>query len=191
MKKTSLIALPLALMLALGACSSSNQYAEVARFHTNQPINRGTLAIVPADPAVADSLEFRTHAETVAIEMRRLGFTTGLPADQVQYVATVDITQSDGQTVVRAGTSVGVPIGPIDVGLPVGRGPRVATNRATTLSVQIRRTSDNQMVWEGRATTEAAAGSADATLTAAVPRLAGALFQDFPGTPGATVNVRI
>jgi hypothetical protein len=36
-----------------------------------------------------------------------------------------------------------------------------------------------------------ACASGNFNLTSAVPALAGALFKDFPGTPGATVQVRI
>jgi Domain of unknown function (DUF4136) len=190
-KKSALIVLPLAAMLALSACSN-NTYAEVVRFHTNQPMNRGTIAIVPADPSVGNTLEFRTHGETVAIELRRLGFTTGLPADQTQYTAVVDITQTDGTgAVTRPGATVGVSGNVVGVAAPVGRRPNVVTNRSTTLSVQIKRNSDGVMIWEGRASKEAETGTQGATATAAVPALAGALFGDFPGTPGVTTNVRL
>jgi len=185
MKKSALIALPLAAMLALAACSS-NSYADVARFHTNQPITRGTLAVVSADPSVANTLEFRTHAETVAIEMRRLGYSTGLPADQVQYIAVVDITQTDAQGNVTRPGAAAAPV------VPTGNSSRRnPAKRTTTLSVQIQRTADGSKIWEGRATKEADAASTAATATAAVPVLAGALFSDFPGKPGVTQQVRI
>ena len=191
MRNKILAATSIALMIALSACGRNNIYADVARFHTNQPINRGTLFIQPSDPALANNLEFRTHSESVAVEMRRQGFQTVPAAAQAQYIATLDITQSDGQTLVRAGSSVGVPVGPVGVNLPVGRGPQATTQRATTVSVQLKRATDSAVLWEGRATKEAAPGTQEATLTWAVPALAGALFRDFPGTPGATVNVRI
>ncbi len=184
------VAASMAAMLALSACSSGT-YADVARFHTNQPINRGTLFIEPADPGMGTSLEFRTHAETVAVEMRRQGFQTVPDISQAQYIAVLDIAQTDGTTVTRPGTTVGVPVGPTVVATPVGRGPRSATERTTTVAVQIRRAGDSIKIWEGRASKTANAGSQEATLTWAVPALAGALFQDFPGTPGATVQVRI
>ena len=69
MSKFHLALVPVVAMLALAGCSN-NLYADVTRFHTNQPISRGTLAIVPADPSMANSLEFRTHAETVAVGHR-------------------------------------------------------------------------------------------------------------------------
>ena len=191
MKKGILAASSIALMIALSACGRGGMYADVARFHTNQPINRGTLFIQPADPAIANSLEFRTHAESVAVEMRRQGFQTVPNAGQAQYVATLDITQTDGTTVTRPGTTVGVPVGPTIIATPVGRGPRNSTERTTTTAVQIQRQGDGQKVWEGRASKTANAGSQEANLTWAVPRLATALFTDFPGTPGVTQQVRL
>jgi hypothetical protein len=190
MKNRVLAATSIALMLALAACGRNNVYADVARFHSNQPINRGTLFIQPADPALANNLEFRTHSESVAVEMRRQGFQTVPTAAQAQYLATLDITQTDGTTVTRPGMTVGVPVGPAVIATPVGRGPRNATERTTTVGVQIKR-QDGVQVWEGRASKTASAGSQGATLTWAVPVLAGALFQDFPGPAGVTQQVRI
>jgi hypothetical protein len=199
---TKLLAIvPMAAMMALAACSS-NTYADVTRFHNNQPINRGTLAVVPAEPAVANSLEFRTHAETVAVQLRRLGYTTGLPASQVQYIATIDITQADAQgnvtrPGVTVGAGVGVPIGSnsglgANVAVPVGSSSRRnPVTRTTALSVQIRRTGDNANIWEGRAVKEANASADGANATTAVPLLAEALFREFPGTPGVTTRVRL
>lgn len=180
-----------AMVVALAGCNRNAIYADVARFHTNQPVNRGTLFIQPADPALADNLEFRTHSESVAVEMRRLGFQTVPSASQAQYIATLDITQTDGTTVTRPGMTVGVPVGVAVIATPVGRGPRNATERTTTVGVQMRRQADNVQIWEGRASKTATAGSQQATLTWAVPALSGALFGDFPGTPGVTQQVRL
>jgi hypothetical protein len=196
----ALKALPLAAILAVAACSN-NIYADVTRFHTNQPISRGTLAIVPPDPAMANSLEFRTHAETVAVQMRRLGYSTGLPASQAEFLATVDITQVDAQgNVSRPGVSVGggvgVPIGSnaaigANVAVPVGGSRRNPALRTTTLAVSIQRRADRAQIWEGRATKQIAANDDLAAATNAVPALAEALFREFPGTPGQTVRVRL
>jgi hypothetical protein len=198
--KNRIIALSFAAMLGLSACSS-NTYADVVRFHTNQPISRGTLAVVPAEAGVANSLEFRTHAETVAVEMRRLGYSTGLPANQVDFLATIDITQVDAQgNVSRPGVSVGgamgVPIGSnsvlgANIAVPVGGRRRNPGVRTTTLAVQIARRADRAQIWEGRATKQVPANTDIANATNAVPALAGALFREFPGTPGTTVRVRI
>jgi len=121
MDEAILAAGTLAATPALPACSSGS-YADVVRFHANQPINRGTLFIQPADPAIANSLEFRAHAESLA--------------------------------------------------------------------VQIQRQADTVNIREGQAAKTASAGNQESTLAWAVPALAGAMFRDFPGTHGATVQVR-
>ncbi len=144
----------LALAAALSACGGRGTYADGARFHSNQPINRGALHVAPADPTMGNSLEFRTHAETVATERRRLGFRTVPDRAQAQYVATLDIIQTDGAPITRPGVTVGMP-------------------------------------WEGRASKTAIAGMQEAMLAWAGPALAGALFRDFPGTPGVTRQVRL
>ena len=191
MRNKVLAATSIALMIALSACGRNNIYADVARFHTNQPINRGTLFIQPSDPALANNLEFRTHSESVAVEMRRQGFQTVPTAAQAQYIATLDITQTDGTTITRPGMSVAVPVGAAMIATPVGRGPRNSTERTSTIGVQIKRQADGTQIWEGRASKTASAGSEQANLTWAVPALAGALFKDFPGTPGVTQQVRL
>lgn len=197
MRKFAFAALPIAAMLALSACSNTT-YADVVRFHNNQPITRGTLAIVPADAAIADSLEFRTHAETVAVQMRRVGYSTGLPVGQVQFIATLDVTQTDSlgnvsRPGVTVGGGIGIPIGGnagmgANVAVPVGSSRRNPALRSTTLAVQIRDASRNN-IWEGRATKEARANDAGANAATAVPMLAEALFRDFPGTTGAATRV--
>jgi hypothetical protein len=58
------------------------------------------------------------------------------------------------------------------------------------LEVSIRRRSDTSVFWEGRAQTEARAGSPEAYSATAVERLAEALFRDFPGESGRTISVR-
>jgi len=190
MRNRIVAATSIALMLVLAACGRNNIYADVARFHTNQPINRGTLFIQPLE-ASQNNLEFRTHAESVAVDMRRHGFQTVPDASQAQYLATLDITQTDGTTITRPGVTVGVPVGAAMIATPVGRGPRNATERTTTIGIQIKRQSDGMQVWEGRASKTGAAGSQQATLTWAVPALSGALFNEFPGTPGVTQQVRL
>jgi hypothetical protein len=200
MRTLPLAALATTAMLALSACSN-NTYADVVRFHNNQPITRGTLAIVPADPSVADSLEFRTHAETVAVQMRRIGYTTGLPLSQVQYVATMDVTQADSMgNITRPGVTVGAGIGaPIgnnagvgaNVAVPVNSSRRNPAMRSTTLSVQIRAAATRANIWEGRATKEANVNEAGANAGTAVPLLAEVLFRDFPGVTGQATRERL
>lgn len=157
MKSLGLATFVTAGLLLVAGCSS-NTYADVARFHSNQPINRGTIYVAAADPTQTQSLEFRTHRETVSVELRRQGFQTVPDATQAQYLGTLGITQADNRT---------------------------------EMTLQIKRATDQSAVWEGRSSVAGSPGTQQGTLTWAVPRLAEAMFTDFPGTPGVTQQVRI
>jgi len=75
------------------------------------------------------------------------------------------------------------------VSLPIGR-RRPTEIVGTELSVQLKRRSEGTVIWEGRARTEARAGTPEAAPDAMVAKLASALFQGFPGQSGQTVTVK-
>jgi len=190
-------AVAIALALALAACSTTPQ-AQVLRFHQGQSPTQGTIAMRPADPAMANSLEFRAQTQAVGAELQRQGFTIVSNPAQAQYVAVISVTTSDRlqaprQSGVSVGLGGGFSRGNVGVGtsvnVPVGgqQQPNVATT--TVLSVAITRQQGNQAVWEGRASLDTQAGGQSGT--ALTPVLAGALFKDFPGPNGRTVNVSI
>src|SRR3546814_16859574 len=68
----------LAFVASLAACASNpvSRGVEVTRFHLGQqPIARGQIVVEPINPAAAGSIDFRTHAASVARELARLGWT--------------------------------------------------------------------------------------------------------------------
>jgi hypothetical protein len=69
-----------------------------------------------------------------------------------------------------------------------GGGARAVTG--TSLEVRIKRRSDGSVIWEGRGRSEVPARSPLAQPTAAVERLAAAMFGDFPGESGRTITPR-
>jgi len=75
-----------------------------------------------------------------------------------------------------------------DVGF--GIGGKVRTLYTSELWVQLRRRSDNTTVWEGRATSDTVGGTAPDQPSVAAPRMAKALFKDFPGESGITITVK-
>jgi len=172
--------------------------AEVTRFHLNQPIARGQIAIEAFDAADANSIEFRSYAAAVARELSRLGWTVVNTVGQSEQVALVDVEQGSREALrQRSPVSVGVGAGTgsFGSGAGVGIGINLGGNRsrdivATLLEVRIKRRSDGTVFWEGRATDEALANSPNAARTAAVDMLAQALFRDFPGESGRTISVR-
>ncbi|MDB5668889.1 MAG: hypothetical protein JWL74_1839 [Alphaproteobacteria bacterium] len=78
----------------------------------------------------------------------------------------------------------------------VGQSEQVAlvdvqqTATGLTLDVRIKRRSDGSVFWEGKAAGAGLAAGSAAERTAAVERLAEALFRDFPGESGRTIRIR-
>ncbi|HMG45970.1 MAG TPA: DUF4136 domain-containing protein [Allosphingosinicella sp.] len=173
----------------------------VTRFHLGQPIARGPIAVEPADPADASSLEFDQIAASVERELARLGWAVERRNGRTEQVVVVRVEQAVREGRRGGGLSIGVGVGGGSygrhggVGVGVGGTVPVAGYRpsqvvATQLSVRIQRRSDATVAWEGRAELEARGGSPLASRAAAADRLAAALFRDFPGESGRTIRVR-
>jgi hypothetical protein len=186
------------LALALAACASTPT-ANVLRFHQNQPIGRGTVYIRPANPQMAGSLEFQTQANAVGAELARQGFQPVPNPAMAQFTAVIDVSTTEriSAPTRSSGVSVGIgggfSSGNVGIGgsvnVPVGRTPPPNVATTTTLSVTLAANPGTQAVWEGRASLDTqAGGQRGTTLT---PVLATALFQDFPGPAGRTVQVPI
>jgi hypothetical protein len=159
---------------------------DVARFHLGeQPIARSQVAIEPFDRADANRPEFPIYAAAVARELSRLGWTVVPAATATEQVALIDVEQGSRQAIAAlTAARIGRGVAPA---VAQGDAPNVT---ATLLEVGIRRRSDATVFWEGRAVSEARTGSAEAASTAAVERLATALFRDFPGESGRTIRVK-
>ena len=187
-----LLTLPL---LALGACATAPE-TRVTRFHLDQPIAPAAIVIEARDSALAN-LGYETYAQAVNGELARQGFT---PAARTaaELVAVVDVQREYSAGPIKPppfsigiggatfGRSVGLGGG---VTVPVGKA-RTTELVQTNLAVQIKRRSDNTIIWEGRAITQAKGGSEEAAAANAAPRLAAALFGGFPGESGRTISVK-
>lgn len=186
----------LTLAAALAACTTAAPPAEVTAFHLNQPIARGAITIRPLSPGTVDTLEYRSYVSTVAAELAKLGFTYDPKLATAEQVATIDIQRGIRASALppRSPVSIGIGGGSFGGGLGVGigtsfgiGGKKSQDTAVTTLAVQIKRTSDESVVWEGRAASRA---DADSPAGNEVARLAAALFKDFPGQSGKTVVVK-
>lgn len=184
----------LAAGLLLAACAATPT-AQVVRFHTNQPMARGTIYLAPADPKLAGTLEFGAQANVVGAELSRAGFTVVSDPGQAQFTAVIDIGTAERngpprQPNVSVGLGGGFSTGNVGIGtnvnVPVGGQPRPQTIGRTTLAVAIKDNRSGAAVWEGRATAEATSGP---TGTAAAAPLAAVLFKDFPGPSGISMQV--
>ena len=196
---TRAVAAVLLATAALGGCVAPVGPVEVTRFHDAtllDRVGRGTLAVEPAagmDPA---SLELRSYQSAVARRLVTLGYREA-PVGSGGQVALVRLQRTafrpgrDGSPV-----SVGVGGGGGSYGSGVGMGIGIDLSGAsaeqvtTELGVQIRDRASGKTVWEGRArfTVRASSPLADTQLGAA--KLAEALFANFPGNSGETIQVQ-
>lgn len=176
--------------VTLGGCTTP-QTADVVRFHGSEVQSRGTIAIMPAETILAGNLEFRTYAQSIADELRRVGFVPVPDGRAAQYVALVDIGRQATTSVNSSGPRGSVSLGGfggggrsgigggVGISLPIAGGNRTSELLSTTLSVRINRRVDNMAVWEGRASTTVKGDSSIAAQV--VPALARTLFADYPG----------
>ena len=193
-----------ALAAGLSACASGPLILPVqaTRYHYDPVVERGTIAVLPGGGpgASADSPEFQTYAEAVRQALTRAGYTVQPENSRPQNLATVEFRRGlqplpprrspvqiglgggAGSGGWRGGSSVGG-----GVSFPVGGGG-ARDGIVTDLKVTIRRGPN--AVWEGSAqsVTDSSAPGADAGSIAA--RLADALFRDFPGESGRTIQVK-
>ena len=160
---------------------------DVTRMHLGQPIARGTIAVETFAVPNAGGPEFQYYADAVEAQLTRLGWTVVKAPGQSEQVALVGFEQVAFEAPPREGpVSVGVGVG---VGFNLGgrkSGPAVTT----TLQVRIKRRSDGTVFWEGRGTSTARTDRPEGQTPALAPRLAEAVFRDFPGESGRTIRVR-
>jgi len=182
------------LTAALAACTTTGDKGgrvqgggiEVGRFHLGEPtIARSQIAIEPFDRADSNRPEFPTYVAAVTRELTRLGWTVVPTTRQSEQVAMIGVEQGSREAIAA--------ISAARVGRGIAGGPAVGSGAnvtATLLEVAIRRRSDGTVFWEGRAVGEGRTGSPEAAPTAAVGRLASALFRDFPGESGRIIRVK-
>ncbi len=198
--RSVLIVIGMAAALAGCATGPSRFPVQATRFHFNAMTDRGTIAVEPLTGSGTASIEYKTYAAAVETELLRLGYTSPAPGATPQFLATVSFSRTTRPLPLRRSpVSVGLGGGGISGGrgggLGVGGGinfPLGSTGEregvVTELSVRIRQGAD--AVWEGQAQSLTDASAPDATAAAIAGRLARALFTDFPGESGRTIEVQ-
>ena len=189
--------LPLIALVSLSACVVPTGPVEVTRFNrAGEGVVYGTgscSVVIAGDSAAAQGLAASPYLASVAREMQRIGYAEKVGNPDV--TAEVRVTSERYEPQRRSPVSVGVGgstgsygsgVG-LGVGINLGGGPKAQVE--TTLSVRIVRRSDNLVIWEGKASQAAKAGSPAAQPGIAASKLAAALFQGFPGTSGETIRV--
>lgn len=196
MKFTRLVAIAAGLIL-LSGCVTPVGPVEVTRFHTGEAglLGKGAIAVEPAPGSDPSSLEWQTYRGTVMHELQHVGYSEA-PAGSGGQVALMRIVrtsqQLDGSSPVSVG--VGGSTGSFGTGVGVGVGinlsPRPKALVDTELAVSIRERASGMVLWEGRAQFTVGSGSPLATTALAAPKMSQALFFDFPGNSGETIEVK-
>jgi len=182
--------------LALSACAVPVGPVEVARFHLpdTTALGHGSMAVTAGPGMDPGSLEIQSYQTAIARKLGALGYTPA-SVDTADQIAQIRIARSqidDGLNTTRLGASAAgsthASVVGLGVAIPLGR---ASTRRiGTDLAVVIRDRASGKVLWEGRASFAVAATSPLAQTQLGAPRLADALFANFPGESGQTVLVR-
>jgi hypothetical protein len=189
---------PLFALVSLSACVVPTGPVEVTRFNRAAEgvvYGAGSYSVeLAGDSAAGQGLAASPYLAAVAREMQRVGYIDKVGGGS-DVVAEVRFGVANMQAEKRSPVSVGVGgstgsygsgVG-LGVGINLGGGPKAQAQ--TTVDVRIVRRSDNLVIWEGKATQVAKAGSPAAQPGIAASKLAEALFQGFPGKSGETIRV--
>jgi hypothetical protein len=180
------------LMLTLSGCVASIPSVEVTRFHLGQSIAPGKVSIEALGGGDPQNMEFRAYAAAAAKALAGAGFAMAEDTTS-PYIAVVGVSRDSRQGVQkRSPISIGVGggTGGFGGGASFGfGGARAGGTVLIQMSVRLLKRADRSTIWEGRAKTQAPATSPAIQPGLAAPKLANALFKDFPGVSGATITV--
>lgn len=199
MRRSLLFAL--AAPLALAACATPQGPIEVTRFVDPAGaarLGQGTVFVESA-PGSPDGLEAAPYKAAVAAELTRLGYRESNRADASQiaqvrvdrFTETAEGRRSPVSVGVGGSTgSYGSGVG-VGLGINLGGGPRPTTGTQLFVALRDARAAPGAVnLWEGRAEIRTSDKSPLAERTRNAQALAAALFRDFPGRSGETVQVR-
>lgn len=184
---------------ALGGCVAPVGPVEVTRFHdaaAAQQLGKGAIAVEAGPGMDPASLEFRSYAAAVGRELSRVGYqssTTG-QGGQVALLRVQRDSFQPGRD--RNPVSVGVGGGTGSYGSGVGMGIGINLSGPpkdqvlTEMHVMIRNRTTNATIWEGRATFTVRGDAPVAQTQLGAAKMAEALFREFPGRSGETVEVK-
>jgi len=186
--------------LALSACATPPGPVEVTRFVAPERI--GTLGhgtvFIEAMPGSEDGiLELAPYKAAVAAELTRLGYTETDRASATLIAqiglqrGVIEAGKRDGPVSVGVGGSTGSYGSGVGLGIGINLGGGPKDRLGTNLSVRITEKDGGASVWEGRADFRPPEDSPLARGKANAQTVASALFREFPGNNGETVEVKV
>lgn len=195
--KKSLNNITIAAFLALSGCVVPTGPVEVTRFNRAAEgiiYGNGSYSVeVAGDSAAGQGPAATPYVAAIAREMQRVGYVDKLGggSDVIAEVrvSSADIRPQRNPVSVGVGGSAGSYGSGVGLGVGINLGGGAKAQVETTLAVRIVRRSDNLVIWEGKASQAAKAGSPAAQPGIAALKLAEAMFKGFPGVSGETIRV--
>lgn len=189
---------------ALAGCASipAPSPVEVTRFHDAAALTaaeRGTVFVASAPGSEEDTLELAPYKAAVAQELAQLG-NGEASSEDAALVAQVRLERyrigNDGSRRGPVSVGVGGSTGSYGSGLGLGIGFNLggggsSERLGTELGVMLRDKVSGQTVWEGRARFTVSPKSELAVPARNAEVIADALFREFPGNNGETVEVKV
>ena len=183
--------------IAVAGCATTPYTGpvQVTRFHDEAAvahIGQGTIFIESAAGQEEQSLELAPYKS-------RLGYQEA-SRDAADYVAQVRLgryaSTSEGSRRGPVNVGVGGSTGSYGSGVGLGVGINLGGGKSrerlgTDLGVMIRGKDSGKTLWEGRANLEISPGSHLESANANASAISEALFREFPGNNGETVEVEV
>ncbi len=184
-------------LATLQGCVAPVGPVEVTRFHLpdTSTLGQGTISVEPAPGQDGESTEFRSYATAVERQLATVGYrlAAGAGSRQVALVKLERQTWRPERTRGPVSVGVGGSAGSWGTGAGVGVGIDLSgpppQQVETTLAVAIKERAAGTRLWEGRASFTVRASSPLASTQLGAPKLAEALFKDFPGQSGETIRI--
>lgn len=187
---------------ALSACTTARTGpVEVTRFHqpaTAAKLGQTTIFIETASDVDMGMLELAPYKEAIARELTQLGYRE-TSRDQAAQIAQVSLERFVSEPQPKespVSVGVGGSTGGYRSGVGLGIGINLGGNKSaqevgTQLAVSIREAASGDALWEGRANFSVSTESPLADSEANASAIADALFREFPGNSGETVEVEV
>jgi hypothetical protein len=202
MIKFSRIALLAVTTAALSACATAGAGpVEVTRFHnasTVSQLGQATVFIETAPDLDLGALAVAPYKEAVARELAEMGYreTSRESAAQIAEVSLERFVSEPQPKRNPISVGVGGGTGGRGSGVGMGIGINLGGNKSsqqvgTRLAVSIREAVSGDALWEGRANFSVGTESPLAQVEANAAAIADALFREFPGNSGETVEVGV
>lgn len=186
--------------LALGGCATPPGPVEVTRFVAADRVaqlGEGTIFVESIAGADGDTLALAPYKAAVSTELTRLGYSESdrAGATQLAQVMVERYTLAAGgkrsPVSVGVGGSTGSYGSGVGVGIGINLGGGAKDRLGTTLTVRIVDKATEASLWEGRADFQPPEDSPLARTQANAQTVASALFREFPGNNGETIEVKV